>query len=137
MPFYRLYYHIVWATKDRRPLLVPEIESIVHSMLREKARKLDPTVYTVGGVADHVHLVATIPPKLAVATFVGQVKGATATQFNKLNHYAGSVYWQREYGAFTFDQKRLHQVVDYVLRQKEHHANGNLIPVLERYEDEA
>ena len=38
-------------------------------------------------------------------------------------------------GALTFDGKRLLYVIAYVERQKEHHAAGTIIPVLERTEE--
>jgi hypothetical protein len=41
-------------------------------------------------------------------------------------------FWQDEYGAFTLDRKRLPDFVGYVERQKEHHAQNRLIPILER-----
>lgn len=46
-------------------------------------------------------------------------------------------YWQEEYGAFTFDGKRLPNVIAYVENQKQHHAQDSTIPILERTEGEA
>ncbi len=136
MPYCQLYYHFVWTTKLRRPLLTPKIEPIIYHYLRTKAVELGGLVYALNGVADHVHLVSTVPPKLAVATFIGQIKGASSTRFNK-EHPAEDVFsWQREYGVFTFDKKRLPYLVRYANRQKEHHANRATIPILERTDDD-
>ena len=93
-------------------------------------------VYALNGVEDHAHLVVSIPPRIAVAEFIGQVKGVTSARFNKTGA-PPSLYWQAEYGAFTFDGKRLANVVAYVERQKEHHAARTLIPVLERTDDQS
>jgi hypothetical protein len=41
-------------------------------------------------------------------------------------------YWQEEYGVFSFDRKRLPNFIGYVERQKDHHTQGTIIPVLER-----
>ncbi len=135
MPYYRLFYHFVWTTKLRAPLITPEIEPIIYNYLRTKAIGLDGTVFAIGGIEDHVHIVASVPPKIAVATFVGQIKGVTSTRFNKEHLDKPRFYWQDEYGAFSFDGKRLANVIAYVERQKEHHARQNVIPVLERVED--
>ncbi len=131
MPYHQLFYHIVWATKHRQPLLAPDIEPIVHNLLRTKAIGLGATVFAVNGMAEHVHLVASIPPAIALAKFIGQIKGTASTRFNKGGHSA-TIYWQEEYGAFTFDAKRLPNYIAYVERQKEHHAQNDLFAVLER-----
>ncbi len=131
MPYYQLFYHLVWATRNREPLLTPEVEPIVYDLLRSKAIGLGATVFAIGGWVEHVHMVASIPPVIAVSKFVGQIKGATSTRFNKGGH--GSVlFWQDEYAAFTFDGKRLPNYIAYVERQKEHHGQNTTIPLLER-----
>jgi putative transposase len=71
LPYYQLYYHIVWATKFRSPLLTPEVEPVIHGYCRSKAVGLGATVYALNGAEDHVHLVVTIPPSISVAKFVG------------------------------------------------------------------
>ena len=131
MPYCQLFYHLVWATKDREPLLTVEVEPVIHGLLRSKAVRLGAQVFALNGIEDHVHLIASIPPSLAVASFVGQVKATATTQFNKA-HPTQPIFWQQEYGAFTFDTKRLPYHVDYVLHQKEHHRRGTAIGTLEQ-----
>lgn len=136
MPYYELYYHIVWATKHREPLLTVEVEPIIYQYLRFKAYRLEAVVHAMNGVEDHVHMVVTIPPKMAVAKFIGQVKGVASTKFNQRFPHKRPFFWQAEYAAFSFDKKRLPYIIAYVERQKEHHAARTLIPVLERTEGE-
>ena len=137
MPYCQLFYHVVWSTKHRRPLLTPEIEPIIHDYVRTKAIGLGATVFALNGVADHVHLVASIPPKIAVSKFIGQIKAVASTKFNKSRPDHPPFFWQEEYGVFTFDAKRLPNYIAYVNRQKEHHAQGTTIPILERVDDSA
>jgi len=135
MPYCQLYYHLVWATKERQPLLAGDREQVVFDFLRAKAIGLGGFVYALNGTEDHIHLVVSIPPRLAVSEFVGQVKGVASARFNKLGSHP-LLYWQEEYGAFTFDGKRLPNVIDYVECQKQHHATRTLIAVLERMDDQ-
>ena len=137
MPYWQLFYHIVWATKNREPLLTPDIEPAVHGFLRSKAVGLEAVVFALNGMADHVHMVVSIPPKLAVAKFIGQVKGVASTRFNKSGQGDHLLFWQEEYAVFSFDGKRLPNYIAYVERQKEHHAAMTTIPVLERMEGES
>jgi REP element-mobilizing transposase RayT len=132
MPYWQLFYHLVWSTKNREPLLIPEAEQSIYGFLVSKATGLNGVVYAVGGIVDHVHMVVAIPPAIAVSKFVGQVKGVASTRFNKSGHSQVRFEWQAEYGAFSFDAKRLPNFIDYVEGQKEHHARGTVIPILER-----
>ena len=91
-------------------------------------------VFALNGWYDHVHLIASIPAKLAVATFIGQVKAVATARFNKSGHPQAPIYWQSEYAAFSMDKKRLPYHISYVEKQKQHHAGGCLIPFLERTE---
>lgn len=136
MPYCQLFYHLVWSTKARHPLLTPEVEPIIHGFLRSKAIGLGATLFALDGVMDHVHLVVSIPSKIAVATFVGQVKAVASTRFNKAGSNHPPFFWQEEYGAFSFDAKRLPNYIAYVQRQKEHHAQDTIIPILERTDDQ-
>ena len=132
MPYWQLFYHIVWSTAHREPWLTPEVEPTVYGFLRSKAVGLGGTVFALNGTTDHVHMVAAIPPAVAVARFIGQIKGVAAARFNKLQIKNAPLYWQGEYGVFSFDSKRLPDFVAYVERQKEHHGQGKVIPILER-----
>jgi putative transposase len=132
VPYWQLFYHIVWATKKRMPLLTPDVEPVIHGFLRSKAIGLGATVFALNGVADHVHMVVSIPPKIAVAKFIGQIKAVASTRFNKSGLSTTPFFWQEEYGAFSFDGKRLPNYIAYVERQREHHAQGTTIPILER-----
>ncbi|NLS79259.1 MAG: IS200/IS605 family transposase [Chloroflexi bacterium] len=135
MAYWRLYYHIVFATKNRLPLMTPEIETQLHAYLAGKAAELGAIVHAVGGVADHAHMVASIPPKVAVATFVGRIKGASAHYLNHLPGREDTVFeWQRGYGVLSLGRKNLPGVVEYVRGQHEHHERGTVLHEIELVE---
>lgn len=133
MPFLQLFYHLVWATKGRKPLITADLEPALYGFIRSKAVGLGGVVYQIGGVEDHVHVVASVPAQIALSTFVGQVKGVSSAHTNKDRELNTPRFaWQEDYGAFTFDAKRLPYLIAYVERQKEHHAEKRTIPLLER-----
>ena len=134
MPYTQLYYHILWATKNREPVLTPDVEPQIHGFIRAKAIGLGAIVFALNGWTEHVHLVASIPAKLAVATFIGQVKAVATTKFNKSGHPGAPIFWQSEYAVFSLDKKRLPNHIAYVENQKRHHQDGDLISILERAE---
>ncbi len=137
MAYWRLFYHIVFATRNREPMITSEIEARLWAFIADKARHLEAIVYAVGGVEDHVHIVAAIPPKIPVATLIGEVKGASAhyTNHHMLEPPALRLVWQRGYGVFSFSERSLQRVVEYVRRQKEHHREGTTIAALEQVQE--
>jgi putative transposase len=132
MPYTQLFYHLTWSTKHRQCLLTPNVEPTIHDLLRVKAIGLEAIVFALNGVEDHVHMVVAIPAKIAVAKFIGQIKAVASTKFNQAYPDLPGFFWQAEYGAFTFDGKRLPNYIAYVERQKQHHAEQSTIPILER-----
>ena len=132
MPYWQLFYHIVWATKERMPLLTPEVEPTIHGFLRGKASGLGATVFALNGTDEHVHMVVSIPPKLSIAKFIGNVKGVASARYNKSHPDSTPLFWQRGYGVFSFQKGQLRNFVAYVDRQKEHHRDNTVIPLLER-----
>ena len=138
MAFWRLYYHSVWATKERQPLITPEIEAELHGYMIGKADALECITHALGGIENHVHLVASIPPKLSVAEFVQKIKGSSAFHLNHHKpNFSTELNWQRGYGVFSLGEKNLQWVVDYARKQKEHHhRQANLKQMLERDADE-
>jgi REP element-mobilizing transposase RayT len=137
MAYWRHYYHLVWATYQRRPFITPEIETKLHGYLIGKAATFHCVIHAIGGIENHLHLVASIAPKISVADFVGQLKGSSSHHVNHhlpdLQHGFG---WQRGYGSFTLGKKQLNDAVQYVLHQKEHHRNGTIVTALERDDEE-
>ncbi len=136
MPYWRLFYHLVWTTKGREAIIQPAFEVRLHGAIRAKADELGALVHAVGGTDDHVHLVASVPPAISLAQFAGQVKGNSSHFANEelgLSYYFA---WQASYGVVSFGSRHLDRVVQYVLNQRRHHHHGTLIASLERDSDE-
>ena len=132
MPYWRLFYHCIWSTKERLPTIVPAIEKPLHKAILAKAKDPGAFPYAVGGTEDHVHLVVSVPPRLSLAHFVGQVKGASSHLANHALHAIGAFSWQAEYGVVSFSGRQLDRIVRYVLNQRQHHAEGSTIAIFER-----
>ncbi len=137
MTFWRCYYHVVWTTKNRSAWITPEVERIIFTSLQEKARDLESPLLAVNGVADHIHLAASIPPKVAVAKWVRHMKGVSAHEVNVMfPNLPERFRWQNHYGVLTFGATHQDFVVGYIERQKEHHANHQIEPYMERVDED-
>jgi putative transposase len=133
--YWRLHYHLVWATDERRPTIDAGNTAAIHHAVYGKAQELGIILHAVGGVADHLHVVASVPPKLALADCVGKLKGASSHAVNLGRPGAATFRWQAGYGALSVGGRALPQVVAYVHDQAIHHQKHSTIGVYERMTD--
>jgi len=113
--------HIVYSTKNRRPLIDPELESRLFPYLGGILRQLGGKLYTVNGVEDHVHLLAELPASLAVAEAIGKIKGSSTHWIHESFPDRSAFAWQRGYAAFSVSKSNVPTVARYIERQKAHH----------------
>ncbi len=103
-------------------------------VIAAKAVSLNAVVHAVGVIEDHVHLAASVPPRLALSEFVGQVKGNSSHWANHVLNLPYQFAWQGDYGVVSFGGKQLDMVVQYLKNQRQHHQRGTCLPFLERME---
>ncbi len=132
MALWRLYYHFVWATKERQPLISPDLQPIIYGYIIGKAHAMGVIVHAIGGMDDHIHIVSSIPPKVSLADFVRFTKGGSSYHVNHTFQEA-DFGWQRGYGVFSLGGKQLYSAIDYVLNQETHHRLNNIEQRLEDY----
>jgi putative transposase len=137
LPYWRLFYHLVWATRDRLPVIDAAEESAIRRSFELTVTDLNLIPHAIGVMPDHVHVVVSIPPKVSVAEAVKRFKGASAKAVNARSHEAAilTFRWQADYGALSFGDAALSRVMHYVEHQTEHHAEGKLWPKLEQADD--
>lgn len=129
--FHRLHVHLVWATKNRLPILTDEVQRWLFPALAEKARALGSGYVVVGGVEDHIHVLTQFDAAHSIAAVIRHLKGASS----RIAHLRDmpEFSWQEGYGAFAVSRQDLERIADYVRGQREHHARGTLVPDLEEF----
>src|SRR5579885_3282584 len=83
VPYWRLFYHLIWATRGREPLIGSDREAEVWKIVRLAGERAGAEMRAVGGVADHVHAVVSIPPSIAVSEVVRRIKGGSSHDINQ------------------------------------------------------
>jgi REP element-mobilizing transposase RayT len=116
-----LHYHIVFSTKNRERWIYPEIEERVWSYLAGIAKQNKMTPIQIGGVADHVHLLTTLPRTLCIADFVKEVKRVSTGWIQERGGLFAQFHWQAGYGCFSVSESMVQKVVRYIEGQEEHH----------------
>ena len=136
--FSEIFLHANWHTDNDAPILISEVELFVYNYIRNRCKATNGVFFEeVGGIETHVHVVVRIEPQVDISEFFGELKGAFSFEANK--HFKRKfLYWQRGFGVVSFSKKDLPWVIEYVRRQKEHHApGGTLNAKLERTDPDA
>ena len=133
MPYTKLFYYIVWGTKNHEPIITSIIEHLLFQYIAKKAVGLGGIVHALNRISDHVYLIVSIPVSIQISTFIGQVKGVASTKINKSRLGAGFFSWQSEYSVFSMREKDLSFYIRYVENQKHHHKEGTYQENLEKF----
>jgi putative transposase len=128
MGYWETFYHLVWATKERVPIIDTAGEVIIDRSLRHTCREAGVVVQAIGVMPDHIHLALSIPPRWAVSNLVRDLKVSATHAVNTARElpYVDAFAWQHEFGVFTFGRASLENVIAYVEHQREHHAANTL-----------
>jgi putative transposase len=113
--------HIIFSTKDREPWLESNVRPRMHGYLATIGLDLGADRVHVGGIADHVHIITTLPRTLSQAQLIEQIKKVSSKWIKTLNARYRGFFWQRGYGAFSVSPSQLEAMLRYVAAQKEHH----------------
>jgi putative transposase len=113
--------HIIFSTKDRELWLDSDVRPRMHAYLATICRDLGAELVHVSGVADHVHIVTTLPRTLSQAQLIEQIKKASSKWIKALDARYRGFFWQRGYGAFSVSPSQLEAVLQYIETQQQHH----------------
>jgi putative transposase len=115
--------HIVYSTKHRKPWLRdPGLRSELYAYKATILKnKVDSPALLIGGVEDHIHILALLSRKYAIKDVVLQSKTETSKWLKKQVGQSRDFGWQAGYGAFSVSQSNVEQVKQYIAAQEDHH----------------
>jgi REP element-mobilizing transposase RayT len=118
--FTNLLAHVIFSTKDRLPLLTPDLRPDMLAYLGGIAWKLHARVIESNARPDHVHCLLSLPPTLAVAEALRVLKSNSSLWMHETRGRT-KFAWQTGYGAFSVSQSNVSAVVEYIRNQDRHH----------------
>lgn len=120
-----VYIHLVFSTKHRHPFLRDKsLREDLHSFLGGTSKTLECPPVVVGGVVDHVHLLARFGRTITQADWVKELKRAS-NLWLKEEGGVSNFEWQSGYADFSVSQSNLDQVRRYIADQEQHHRQKN------------
>ena len=117
-----VYIHLVFSTKERRPFLRDKtVRDTLHAQLGAISKTLGCPPLLVGGIEDHVHLLARFARTITQAEWVKEIKRISGIWIQQQGRDYGDFQWQAGYADFSVSQSNLDAVKHYIATQDEHH----------------
>ena len=117
-----VYLHLVFSTKDRRPFLQDAaLRMEMHAYLAATSAQLNCPAIIVGGVEDHVHLLARLGRTITQAEWVKELKRVSSTWVKTRDMRQNEFAWQAGYGVFSVSTSNVEATREYVATQEERH----------------
>ena len=117
-----VYVHLVLSTKERRPFLKDHAaREALHAYLGGISKTLECPPIIVGGIEDHVHLLAQFGRTITQAEWVKELKRVSNLWLKEQGRRYADFRWQGGYSAFSVSQSNLSRVKTYIANQREHH----------------
>jgi putative transposase len=120
-----VYLHIIFSTKNRAPLITPEITPRLYQYLAATALGNETKLLDIGGMPDHVHLLLSFGREVTIAETLKILKGSSSRWANDTFKGGPHFMWQAGYGAFSVGYPELAAVKEYIANQAEHHLATN------------
>ena len=113
--------HCVFSTKERVPFITPELESRLWPYIGGIARQNKMNAIAIGGTADNVHALLSLPATMSFAKAVQLIKGGSSKWVHDTFREHRKFAWQEGYGAFSVSSSQADKTIAYIQQQKEHH----------------
>jgi len=137
MAYTKLIYHIVLRTYQGTDSIAEEYERDLYMYIFGFCKNHQCVLYRINGMPDHIHLLVSLHPSIAVASFVHDLKIAT-NNFMSANRdrFPAFVKWEQGYCALTYSETDKERIMQYIINQKEHHrklsVRDELIALLQK-----
>ena len=113
--------HIIFSTKRRHPWLTPHVRERIWAYQSRILQNLGCSSITVGGIADHVHILCNLTKKISDGQGSRNSQKDSSKFAKTLNSNLRDFHWQDGYGLFSVSPSHFEPVRKYILNQEEHH----------------
>ena len=117
----QIYIQIVFAVKGRQNLISKENREELHKFITGIVSNRGQKLFAVFAMPDHVHILVSIGPTIALSDLVRDIKAGSSKFINEKRWMNEKFNWQEGYGAFSYSKSGVDSVVKYILNQEEHH----------------
>ena len=117
----QIYIQIVFAVKGRQNIIPNQHRVELHKFITGIVQKREHKMLSIFCMPDHIHLLIGLKPSFSISDLVRDVKAGSSKFINDKNWLKGKFNWQEGFGAFSYSRSQIDNVIQYILKQEEHH----------------
>ncbi|MFC0518754.1 IS200/IS605 family transposase [Mucilaginibacter angelicae] len=133
MSFVKIWIHLVFATKDRQPLLTQNARYQVHKHIIENCKDKGIFLQAINGYTDYIHCLISLGKDQNIAKISQLIKGESSIWINKNQLIDKLFNWQDDYFAVSVSESQVSTVIRYINNQENHHQNKSFNDEVEEF----
>ena len=118
----QLYIRIIITVKDRETLIPKQHKAALHQYIIDIITHQEQTVIQINSMPDHLDILVSITPDVAISDWVRAIKAKSSKWINKKRWIVGKFEWQSGFGAFSYAHSQLDRVVRHIKNQEARHS---------------
>jgi putative transposase len=115
--------HLVFSTKDRQPLIYPEIEPELYAYITAIHKNINCPLMKIGGTSNHLHILCRLERVVPASKLLEEIKKTSSKWIKTKDQRLREFSWQAGYGAFSIGMSNAHALEEYIAQQKYHHQH--------------
>ena len=125
MSYVQLIYHAVIRTKASKPTLSIEHSDELYRYIWGIIKNKQGTLYRVNGMKEHIHILFSLHPTIALSDFMRDLKAGTSKMLKQTPGFEQFTAWGEGYAALTYSLKDKDMIIHYIKNQREHHKTAS------------
>ena len=115
-----LYFHVIWSTKDRKPIIKTSFRNKLYSYIGGIIKKEKTDLLSIGGISNHIHILIKTNTQNKISDLIQKIKGGSSAFINQTLPNE-KFNWQSGYGIFAVSISKVDTVKQYIVNQELHH----------------
>ena len=125
MSYVQLLYHVVIRTKASQSVLSLEHSDELYRYIWGIIKNKNSVLYRVNGMEDHVHILFSLHPTIALSDFMREMKAETSKMLKRTVGFEKFTAWSEGYAALSYSLKDKEKIINYIKNQREHHKTAS------------
>jgi len=121
MSYTQLIYHVVIRTKGNEQTISLDHSDDLYRYIWGIIRNKKSILHRVNGTKDHLHILFSLHPTIALSDFMRELKAETSKMLKRTIGFERFTAWSEGYAALTYCLRDKDMIVNYIKNQREHH----------------